>query len=142
MLGSNERKQIIEEEDAKALAETQEGKSASSGSKGKKKKTSSARLEAIQCSPAKAKLLGDQWEIIPATSQQFSVPAMPKVAVPAVEEHRPKLRELAKEKIKELEFKSCIRAFRFSCQVCIKRRSCQQPQGKNRPWQGVWKPPD
>ena len=34
MLGSNERKQIIEEEDAKALAEAQGGKSAPSGLKG------------------------------------------------------------------------------------------------------------
>jgi hypothetical protein len=55
MLGSNERKQIIEEEDAKAVAEAQGGKPAPSGSKGKKKKASSARLEVPQCSPAKAK---------------------------------------------------------------------------------------
>ena len=82
MLGSNERRQIIEEEDAKAIAEAQEGKPASSsGTKGKKKKkASSARLEATQCPPAKAKLVGDTWEIIPAASQKFSVPAMPKVA--------------------------------------------------------------
>ena len=94
MLGSNERKKIIEEEDAKALAEAQGGKSAPSGLKSKKKKKSSpAQLEATQCSPVKAKLVGDKWEIIPAASQKFSVPAMPKTAAPAVEEHRPKLRE-------------------------------------------------
>ena len=76
--GSNERKKIIEEEDAKALAEAQGGKSAPSGLKSKKKKSSPAQLEATQCSPAKAKLVGDKWEIIPAASQKFSVPAMPK----------------------------------------------------------------
>jgi hypothetical protein len=37
---------------------------------------------------------------------------MPKVAAaPAVEEHRPKLRELVKEKIKELEFKVALELF-------------------------------
>jgi len=39
------------------------------------------------------------------------MPAMPKTAVPAVEEHRPKLRELAKGKIKELEFKAALELF-------------------------------
>ena len=46
MLGPHERKQIIEEEDAKAKAKAQEEKPAPSfGSKGKKKKASTARLE-------------------------------------------------------------------------------------------------
>jgi hypothetical protein len=33
---------------------------------------------------------------------------MPKVVAPAVEEHRLKLRELVKQKIKELEFKVAL----------------------------------
>ena len=143
MLGSNERKQIIEEEDAKALAEAQGGKSASSGSKGKKKKVSSARLEATQCSPAKAKLVGDQWEIIPATSQKFSVP---KVAVPAVEEHRPKLRELAKEKVKELEVKVAFELFASVARLVSKDEVASNPKAKaalDKEWEnlrtkGVW----
>ena len=80
MLGSNERKQIIEEEEAKAIKKAQEeGKSAtSSGSKGpKKKKSTVAQLEAIPCPPAKATLVDDHWEIIPHASPKFSVPAMP-----------------------------------------------------------------
>jgi len=130
MLGSNERKQIIEEEDAKAVAEAQGGKPAPSGSKGKKKKASSARLEVPQCSPAKAKLVGDTWEIIPAASQQFSVPAMPKVAAPAVEEHRPTLRELVKEKIKELEFEVALELFASVARLVSKDEIPAAPRQK------------
>ena len=87
MLGPQERKLIIEEE-AQAKAKEQEEKPApSSGSKGKKKKASTARLEATQCPPAKARLVGNTCEIIPAASQKFSVPAMPKAAAPATIEH-------------------------------------------------------
>ena len=54
-----ERKKIIEEEDAKALAEAQEGKSGPSGAKSsRKKKSLVARLEATQSPPAAAKLVG------------------------------------------------------------------------------------
>ena len=129
MLGSNERKQIIEEEDAKAVAEAQGGKPAPSGSKGKKKKASSARLEVPQCSPAKAKLVGDTWEIIPAASQ-FSVPAMPKVAAPAVEEHRQTLRELVKEKIKELEFEVALELFASVARLVSKDEIPAAPRQK------------
>ena len=131
MLGSNERKQIIEEEDAKAIAEAQEGKPASSsGIKGKKKKASTARLEVTQCPPAKAKLVGNTWEIIPAISQKFSVPAMPKAAAPAVEEHRPKLRELVKEKIKELEFKVALELFASVARLVSKDEIASNPKAK------------
>ena len=132
MLGSNERKKIIEEEDAKALAEAQGGKSAPSGlkSKKKRKKSSPAQLEATQCSPVKAKLVGDKWEIIPAASQKFSVPAMPKTAAPAVEEHRPKLREVVKEKIKELEFKVALWLFASVARLVSKDEIARNPKAK------------
>ena len=150
MLGSNERKQIIEEEDAKAIAEAQEGKPASSsGTKGKKKKkASTARLEVTQGPPAKAKLVGNTWEIIPAVSQKFSVPAMPnlKAAVPAVEEHRPKLRELVKEKIKEFEFKVALELFASVARLVSKDEIASNPKAKaalDKEWEnlrtkGVW----
>ena len=129
-LESNERKKIIEEEDAKALAEAQGGKSAPSGLKGKKKKSSPAQLEATQCSPAKAILVGDKWEIIPAASKNFSVPAMPNNAAPAVEEHRPKLRELVKEKIKELEFKVALELFASVARLVSKDEIARNPKAK------------
>ena len=130
MLGSNERKKIIQEEDAKALAKAQGGESAPSGLKSKKKKSSPAQLEATQCSPATAKLVGDTWEIIPAASQKFSVPAMPKTAAPAVEEHRPKLRELVKEKIKELEFKVALELFASVARLVSKDEIARNPKAK------------
>ena len=153
MLGSNERKQIIAEEEAKALAEAQGGTSApSSASKPpsaksvKKKKSSVAQLEATQSPPAKAKLVGDQWEIIPEASPKFSVPAMPKMAAPAVEEHRPKLRELVKQKIKELEFKNALELFSLVARLVTKEEVARTPKAKealDKEWQnlknkGVW----
>ena len=146
MLGSNERKKIIEEEDAKALAEAQGGKSAPSGLKSKRRKSSIAQLEATQNSPATAKLVGDKWEIIPPASPKFSVPAMPKVAAPAVEEHRPKLRELVKEKIKELEFKVALEPFASVARLVSKDEIARNPKAKaalDKEWEnlrnrGVW----
>ena len=55
--------------------------------------------------------IGNTCEIIPAASQKFSVPAMPKAAAPATIEHRPRIRELVREKIKELEFKVALELF-------------------------------
>ena len=131
MLQSNKRKRIIEEEDAKALAEAQGGKSAPSGLKSRKKKSSvAAQLEATQSSPATAKLVGDTWEIIPPASSKFSMPAMPKVAAPAVEEHRPKLRELVKEKIKELEFKVALELFASVARLVSKDEIASNPKAK------------
>ena len=127
---SNERKRIIEEEDAKALAEAQRGKSAPSGLKSRKKKSSVAQLEATQSSPATAKLVGDTWEIIPPASSKFSMPAMPEVAAPAVEEHRPKLRELVKEKIKELEFKVALELFASVARLVSKDEIASNPKAK------------
>ena len=57
---------------------------------------------------------------------------MPKVAAPAAEMHRPALRELVKEKIRELEFKVAIEAFRIRCAFSLKRRSCTESQSKSR----------
>eukprot|EP00435_Cladocopium_sp_Y103_P064522 s811_g26.t1 len=122
MLGSNERQQIIAEEEAKAKAqaEAQGGSSSSSSampkaaSKSAKKKKSSPALqhEATQSSPAVAKLVGSSWEIIPPGSAKISVPAMPtSPSSSSAEEHRPNLRELVKQEIKELEFKVALELF-------------------------------
>ena len=146
MLGPQERKAIIEEE-AKAKAKKQEDKpEPSSGSKSKKKKASLARLEATQCPPAKARLVGNTWEIIPADSQKFSVPAMPKAAAPATIEHRPQLRELVKEKIKELEFKVALELFASVARLVSKDEIASNPKAKaalDKEWEnlrvkGVW----
>ena len=133
MLGSNERKKIIEEEDAKVIAKAQEeGKSApSSSAKGpKKKKSTAAQLEATPCPPAKATLVGDHWEITPNASPKFSVPAMPKVAALAAEIHRPTLRELVKEKISELEFKVAIELFASVARLVSKKKLHGIPKQK------------
>ena len=146
MLGPQERKAIIEEE-AKAKAKKQEDKpEPSSGSKSRKKKATTAQLEATQSPSAKAKLVGDQWEIIPADFQKFSVPAMPKAAVPATIEHRPQLRELVKEKIKELEFKVALELFASVARLVSKDEIASNPKAKaalDKEWEnirnkGVW----
>ena len=149
MLGSNERKQIIEEEEAKAIKKAQEeAKSApSSGSKGpKKKKSTVAQLEATPRPSAKATLIGDHWEIVPHASPKFSVPAMPKMAAPATEMHRPALRELIKEKIRETEFKVAIELFASVARLVSKEEIARNPKAKaalDKEWEnlknkGVW----
>ena len=106
MLRPNERKKIIEEEDAKPIEKAQEGHARIIKlNEPKKKKSSVAQLEATQSPPARATLVGHHWEIVPNASPKFSVPATPTVAAPASEQHRPALRELVKQKIRELEFK-------------------------------------
>ena len=130
MLGPNERRQIIEEEDAKAIAEAQGGKSAPSGLKGKRKRSSPAQLEVTQCSPARATLVGVRWESIAATSQKLSAPAMPEAVAPAVEERRPKLFELVREKIKELEFKAALELFASVARLVSKNEIVRNPKAK------------
>ena len=126
----------------------EEGKSApsSSAKSPKKKKSIVAQLEATPCPPAKATLVGDHWEIIPHTSPKFSVPAMPKVAAPAAEMHRPALRELVQEKIRELEFKVAIELFASVARLVSKEEVARNPKAKaalDKEWDnlrnnGVW----
>ena len=74
------------------------------------------------------------------------MPAMPKTAVPAVEEHRPKLRELVKEKIKELEFKVALELFASVARLVSKDEIACNPkakaaldkEGENLRTKGVW----
>ena len=152
MLSPSDRKKIIEEEEAKALAEARKGKPApskpatSSAKSTKGKKSTVATLEATQSLPARAKLVGDAWEIIPENSPKFSVPAMPKVAMPAVEVHRPQLRELVKQKIKELEFKNALELFASVARLVTKDEISKNPKARaalDKEWQnlqnkGVW----
>ena len=70
---------------------------------------------------------GDVW---------FSMPAMPKTAAPAVEEHRPKLRELVKGKIKELEFKVALELFASAARLVSKDEI--DKEWKNLRTKGVW----
>ena len=146
MLGPQDRKLIIEEEAKKAAKEQEEKPAPSSGSKGKKKKSSPVRLEATQCPPATARLVGNAWEIIPAASQKFSAPVMPKTAAPATIEHRPRIRELVKEKIKELEFKVALELFASVARLVSKDEIASNPKAKtalDKEWEilrnkGVW----
>jgi hypothetical protein len=55
---------------------------------------------------------------------------MPKVAAPAVEEHRPKLRELVKEKIKELEFEVALELFASVARLVSKDEIPATPRQK------------
>ena len=52
-----------------------------------------------------------QWEVFPKDRPKFCVPAMPKAAPAKAELHRPELREMIKNKIKELEFKVALELF-------------------------------
>ena len=61
---------------------------------------------------------------------KVSVPAMPKVAAPAVEERRPKLRELAKQMIKELEFKNALELFASVARLVSKDEIASNPKAK------------
>ena len=54
---------------------------------------------------------------------------MPKAAAPATIEHRPRIRELVREKIKELEFKVALELFASVARLVSKDEICQQPQG-------------
>ena len=51
---------------------------------------------------------GGQWQNHPASVSKVCRACNAKVVAPAVEEHRLKLRELVKQKIKELEFKVAL----------------------------------
>ena len=71
---------------------------------------------------------------------------MPKAAAPAVEEHRPKLRELVREKIKELEFKAALELFASVARLVSKDEIARNPKAKavlDKEWEnlrtkGVW----
>ena len=133
MLGSNERKKIIEEEDAKSDRKgTRRGQVCSiierKGSK--EKKSTVAQLEATPSPPAKTILVGDRWETIPHAAPKFSVPAMPKVTAPATEMHRPALRELVKEKIREIEFKVAIELFTSVARLVSKEEVARNAKAK------------
>ena len=71
---------------------------------------------------------------------------MPKVAAPAVEEHRLKLRELVKQKIKELEFKVALELFASIARLVSKDGIASKPKAQaafDKEWdnlrnKGVW----
>ena len=58
---------------------------------------------------------------------------MPKVAAPAAEMHRPALRELVKEKIRELEFKVAIELFTSVARLVSKEEVARNPKAKATP---------
>ena len=113
----------------------------------KGKKSTVATLEATQSLSARAKLVGEAWEIIPENSPKFSVPAMPKDRnSPQLRVHRPQLRELVKQKIKELEFKVALELFASVARLVTKDEISKNPKAKaalDKEWQnlknkGVW----
>ena len=71
---------------------------------------------------------------------------MPKVAAPAVEEHWLKLRELVKQKIKELEFKVALELFASIARLVSKDEIASKPKAQaafDKEWdnlrnKGVW----
>ena len=119
------RKKIIEKEDAKMITKAQEGKPASLCGNSKPS--------------AKATLVGDHREIMPNASPKSSIPAMPKVAAPASEQHRPALRELVKQKIRELEFKVAIELFASVARLKNpKAKAALDKEWENFKNKGVW----
>ena len=88
---------------------------------------------------AKATLVGDHREIMPNASPKSSIPAMPKVAAPASEQHRPALRELVKQKIRELEFKVAIELFASVARLKNpKAKAALDKEWENLQNKGVW----
>ena len=71
---------------------------------------------------------------------------MPKTAAPATIEHRPRIRELVKEKIKELEFKVALELFASVARLVSKDEIASNPKAKaalDKEWdnlrnKGVW----
>ena len=53
---------------------------------------------------------------------------MPKVAAPATIEHRPRIRELVREKIKELEFKVALELFASVARLVSKDEIASNPR--------------
>ena len=86
---------------------------------------------------------GKSFQRIP---QSFPCLLCPKDSQPAVEVHRPQLRELVKQKIKELEFKNALELFASVARLVTKDEISKNPKAKaalDKEWQnlknkGVW----
>ena len=117
MLSPKEREMLVAEEAAKFAGSSGSGAPSSSSakaSKRKKKPEPATVAKQLRVNPSPS---GDPttaavcWEVIPEGRPKFCVPAMPKAVPAKAELHRPELRELIKNKIRELEFKVALELF-------------------------------
>jgi len=147
MLSPKDRQKLVEEE-AEKMAAGSGGAASSSASKGPKKKKSAvatARKLRINPSPSGEPTVV-RWEVVPKDRPKFCVPAMPKAAPAKAELHRPELRDMIKNKIKELEFKVALELFSAVAPLVPKEEVRRNPKAKaalDKEWEnlrtkGVW----
>lgn len=148
MIGPKERQKIIDEREGKATGTHSEG--GSSSSKAVPKATAARKQGGILsplptgCTVAQS----DKWEAVPLPKGQarFQAPAMPVIKDPNNEPHRLSLREMAKEKIQELEFKVALELFGSVARLVSKDEVARNPKAKaalDKEWnnlktKGVW----
>ena len=151
MLGPKARQKIIDEEKAKKQASGEGGGESSSSSAPKsadrKPKKASAAMPRLPERPrTRVHAQEGQWEVVPEDRPRFCVPAMPKAPESQTDEHRLSLRELIKQKIKELEFQNAITLFAAVARLVSKQEVAANPKAKaamDKEWQnlqakGVW----
>ena len=147
MLSPKERALLASEEQSKPTGGGSSASgSATKGSAKKPKPATTAKRLHVKCSPS-GEQSANVWEVIPEDRPKFCVPAMPKKATPAKAElHRPELRELIKNKIKELEFKVALELFGAVARLVPKDEVRNNPKAKaalDKEWEnlrtkGVW----
>ena len=131
MLSPNERAKLASEEEGKATGSgCSASGSATKGSTKKPKPATTAKRLWVNPSPS-GEQVTNVWEVIPEDRPKFCVPAMPKKASPAKAElHRPELRELIKNNIKELEFKVALELFSAVARLVPKDEIRPNPKAK------------
>ena len=131
MLCSKDRQKLIEEK-AEKMAVGSGGAASSSAPEGtKEKKSAVATARKLRLSPSPSgKPEVVQWEVIAKDRPKFCVPAMPKAAPAKAELHRPKLREMIKRKIQELEFKVALELFSAVARLVPKHEIRKNPKAK------------
>ena len=143
MFSPKEREKLVAEEAEKIAGGSGSGAAPSSSSakackkKKKKKKPEPATVArqlrvnpSLSGGPRPQHFAGDSWEVIPEGRPRFCVPAMPKAAPAKAELHRPELRELIKNKIRELEFKVAWELFGAVARLVPKDEVAKNPKAK------------
>ena len=152
MLSPKEREKLVAEEAEKFAGSSGSGAPSSSSAKASKKKkkpepaTVARQLRVNPNLSGEPKTAAVCWEVIPEGRPRFCVPAMPKAAPAKAELHRPELRELIKNKIRELEFNVALELFGAVARPVPKNEVAKNPKAKaalDKEWEnlrtkGVW----
>ena len=132
MLSPKEREKLAAEEAAKFAGSS--GSGAPSTSSAKPEPATVAKQLRVNRSPSGEPMTAAVcWEVIPEGRPKFCVPAMPKAAPAKAELHRPELRELIKNKIRELEFKVALELFGAVARLVFLRMKLQRIPKQKQP---------